>query len=127
MKIIRFIFCFLLAMFLCAFGCSSSKPTPDPLAGWTFRGFDYYLPPFQQHHYQLDKAITDDYQDFIAKNKLFLAGAVTGFYEDGTGQRAVEFEAFPPGENTSWHYVLIYNKENKRIKLIKYGYDRRMS
>jgi hypothetical protein len=114
-------------MFLCGFGCSSSKPTPDPLAGWTSRGFDDYLPSLQRHHYQLDKAITDDYQDFIKKNNLILSGAITGFYEDGTGQHAVEFIAFPHGENATWNYVLIYDKENQRIKVIKYGYTRYQS
>jgi hypothetical protein len=127
MKIIQFIFCFLLAIFLCGFGCSTSKPTPDPLAGWTLRQFDDFAPPSERHHYQLDKMITDDYQDFLKKNSLDTT-AITGFYEDGTGQRAVEFEAFEIGPNvktseinTSWHYVLIYDKENKRIKTIKYG------
>jgi hypothetical protein len=103
-----------------------SQPT-DPLAGWTSRGFDDYLPSLQRHHYHLDKAITDDYQNFIEKNKLDLFGAITGFYEDGTGQHAVEFEAFPDKQNATWHYVIIYDKENKRVKVIKYGYRRFVS
>jgi len=124
MSITQSTFRILLAMFICGFGCSTSKPTPDPLVGWTSRGFDDYLPSLQRHHYQLDKAITDDYQDFIKKNNLDLMGAITGFLEDGTGQHAVRFEAFPPNQNATWTYVLIYNKENKRIKVMKYGYRR---
>jgi hypothetical protein len=58
---------------------------------------------------------------------LHLFGAITGFYEDGAGQHAVEFVAFPPDENATWNYVLIYDKENKRIKEIKYGYTRYQS
>jgi hypothetical protein len=102
---------------------ASSHQPPDPLAGWTFRGFDDFLPSHQRHHYQLDKAITDDYQDFIAKNKLDTLSAITGFYEDGTGQHAIEFEAFNSG-NTSWQYALIYDKEDKRIKVIRYNQRR---
>ncbi|MBW8864770.1 MAG: hypothetical protein JF609_07580 [Verrucomicrobia bacterium] len=104
--------------------CSTSKPTPDPLAGWTFRTFDQFEPPSGQHHYHLDKTISDDYQDFIAKNKLSLVGAITGFYEDMTGQHAVRFEAIPPDAYSSWTYVLIYDKQNHRVKIIKYDEHR---
>jgi len=125
MKIIQFIFCFLLALFLCGFGCTSSKPTPDPLAGWIFKPFPgSELPPYGHNTNHLDKVIIDDYQDFIAKSRLLLRGGIAGFYEDGTGQHAVEFEAFTPDVYEAWHYVLIYDRENKRIKLIKYGRTR---
>jgi hypothetical protein len=103
--------------------CSAPKPTPDPLAGWTFKPFPgSELPPFANNTNHLDKAIIDDYQDFITNNKLILFGAMGGYFEDGNGQHAVEFTAFPPDSNSTWNYVIIYNKENKRIKLIKYGY-----
>ena len=46
------------------------------------------------------------------------------FFEDGMGQHAVEFEAFEHKKNASWHYVLIYDKQNKRINIIKYDYAR---
>jgi hypothetical protein len=104
-------------VFFLAVGCATIN---DPLAGWTYRGFVDYLPSLQQHHYHLDQVITDDYQDFITKKKLS-AHPVTGFYEDGFGQHAVEFTAFPPDQNVSCQYVLIYNKDNKRIKIIRYG------
>jgi hypothetical protein len=128
MKIIQFAVYFLLAMFLCGFGCSSFKPTPDPLASWTFKPFPGdELPPYGHNTNHLDKVIIDDYQSFINTNKLIGGGGPAGFYEDGTGQHAVEFVAFPPGENATWNYVLIYNKENQRIKVIKYGYTRYQS
>jgi hypothetical protein len=128
MKIIQFIVCFLLAMFLCGFGCSSSKLTPDPLASWTFKPLPgWETPPYGHNTNHLDKAISDDYQDFIAKNNLRLFGAITGFYEGGTRQHAVEFTAFPPDSNATWNYVLIYDTTNKRIKLIKYGYTKYQS
>ncbi|HEY1661291.1 MAG TPA: hypothetical protein VGI03_02640 [Verrucomicrobiae bacterium] len=119
------------AMLVLGFGCNTSKPTPDPLTGWTFRGFDDYEPSSERHHYQLDNAITDDYQDFIKTNNLDTMGAITGFYEDGTGQHAIEFEGMLVGPNSrgeiSWHYVLIYNKDNKRVKTTKYNRTRYQS
>jgi hypothetical protein len=115
MKIIQFTVCFLLAMFLCGFGCSSPKPTPDPLAGWQLD----FSPPGPG-----DKIIEKDYQDYIqklpAKDKNYVGPIF--YYKDGTGQHAVGMEIFVKGENASWHYLLIYDKENKRIKAIRYGY-----
>ncbi|HXE41952.1 MAG TPA: hypothetical protein VN516_02920 [Candidatus Baltobacteraceae bacterium] len=112
MKIIQLIFCSLLTMFLCGFGCSSSKPTPDPLAGWHFC--------FSQDPKDLGKIILADYQDYIQKlppeEKKFVG--TTHTFEDGTGQHAVRIEIGLNG--TWWEHVLIYDKDNKRIKLIKY-------
>ncbi len=53
--------------------------------------------------------------------------AVIDLLEDGTGQHAVSIEIFEKHKNASWHYVLIYDKENKRMRVIKYGYTRYMS
>jgi hypothetical protein len=103
-------------------GCAT---TTNPLAGWTFRPFQgYEPPPYGQNYYHLDQSIIDDYQDFIKKKGIVTAGAITGFFEDGTGQRAVEFDAFEHHEFDSWRYVLIYNKENQRIKVIRYDHRR---
>ncbi|HEY3931536.1 MAG TPA: hypothetical protein VGM58_04120 [Verrucomicrobiae bacterium] len=113
MKIIQLTFCSLLAMFLCGFGCSSSKltsPTPDPLAGWQV---DQKGEPNQ--------AIVNDYQNYIHTLSLEeqkYAGPIF-FYKDGTGQYAVEIQIGLNG--TSWVHVLIYDKDNKRIKAIKYS------
>jgi hypothetical protein len=98
-------------MFLCGFGCSSSKPTPDPLAGFHFSSLD---------NLHSNKAIMDDYQDYIQKLSLEerkLVGIVW-FFENGTGQYAVKIEIDLHG--TEWEHVLIYDKDNKRIKTIKY-------
>lgn len=81
-------------------------------------------PPYGHNTNHLDNLITDDYQDFIATNKLRLFGAITGYFENATGQHAVEFTAFPPNENATWTYILIYDKQNKRIKIMQYGYTR---
>jgi hypothetical protein len=106
MKMMQFIVCFLLAMFLCGFGCSSSKPTPDPLAGWK-----------TDFHEQPSQAIEKDYHDYIQKENL--AGAIAHFLEDGTGQHAITLQVGING--TVWQHVLIYDKDNKRIKTIKYA------
>jgi hypothetical protein len=110
--------CILLAAVFWTAGCATNS---NPIEGWTFRQFDAFSPPYDQHHYHLDEAISEDYQDFITNNKLYTLGAVTGFYEDGTGQHAIAFEAFPPNQNATWHYVLIYDRGNKRTRTKKYG------
>jgi len=115
---------FLTTMLIIGSGCTTPKPMPDPLAGWTFRQFDDFAQPSGRHHYQLNKAVEDDCKTFISTNHLNTLGAITGYFEDGKGQTAVEFEAFPPNQNASWHYVLIYDKKNIRIKMVKYGYHK---
>jgi uncharacterized protein YceK len=40
------------------------------------------------------------------------------FYEDGTGQHAVSF--IIPHDGTDWGYALIYDKNNKRVKAVRY-------
>lgn len=104
-------------------GCGQS----DPLAGWIFRPFDEAVPLADQKHYHLDKAVVDDYQAFIKENRLSPNGALTGFYEDGAGQHAVSFEANPYDQNSTWRYTLIYDKNNKRIKVTKSDYHRYQS
>ncbi len=124
MKITRFIFCFLLAMFLCGFGCSSPKPIPDPLAGWQK---NYKSWPDAQ-------AIEKDYQDYLKSLgiKPLKAGAAViyasddgsedvgsiEYFEDGTGQHAVKITISV--NHAVWEHILIYDKDNKRIKTIKY-------
>jgi hypothetical protein len=114
MKITRFTFCFLLAVFLGGFGCSSSRPTPDPLTG-------FHVSDLKNLH--SNKAITDDYQDYIQKlspEERKYTGPIS-FFEDGTGQHAVVIEVALNG--TVWNHVLFYDKDNKRTKVMKYvGY-----
>ena len=113
MKITQFIFSFLLVIFLCGFGCSSSKPTPDPLAGWQ-----------KAYGEDPDQAIEKDVQDYIQnlppKQKGYIGTQF--FYKDGNGQHAVSIEIFEGNKNASWQHLLIYDKEDKRIKVIRYGH-----
>jgi hypothetical protein len=110
MKIIQFIVCCLLAMFLCGFGCSSSKPTLDPSEGWKAIGFE-----------SPNKAITDDYQGFIEKLKQKypeLYVTETDFFEDGKGQHAVKL-TIETKPRVYVEDILIYDKSYERIKVIE--------
>jgi hypothetical protein len=114
------LFTLLAAVFLIV-GCATTDPLADSSVNWTFKpfpGFEFGPQGHNTNH--LDRAIIDDYEGYIKKHDLFTVGAITGFYEDGAGQHAVKFRAsyaLAPAR----YYVLIYNKENKRIKVIKYG------
>jgi len=103
------VFLMLMAIFFCGFGCSSSKPAPDPLAGWKL--------DFSR---QTNQVIVDDYKSYIeklpSKQKGFI-GSVHGFV-DATGQHAVDISIGVNGR--WWRHILIYDQENKRIKVISY-------
>ena len=110
MKIIQFTFFFiLLATSICWTGCEMFASHTNPLAGW------------HSASKNPDKIIEKDYQDYIQKlspeERKFMA--YTEFFEDGTGQHAIKITI---GLNhTNWRHVLIYEKDNKRIKTIKYS------
>jgi hypothetical protein len=96
--------------------CSAPKPTPDPLAGWKL---DFKKP---------DQAVIKDYQDYIHNlppNESGFYHGPASLYEDGTGQHAFKFESYE--NNEDWSHVLIYDRENKRIKTLKYNNGRIMS
>ena len=104
------IFLALMTMFICGCGCN---PPPDPLVGWQ-----------KAYGEEPNQTIENDFHDYIqnlpAKDNNHVGPIF--YYKDGTGQHAINMEIFVKGENASWHYVIIYDKENKRVKAIKYGY-----
>jgi len=118
MNLSRFTSCILLVAFVWVSGCAPQ--TPDPLAGWRLC--------YSQNPKDLGPAIMADYQDYMQKlspqDRSHIG--ITNTFEDGTGQHAISIEVFVTGD-TSWRYALIYSKENKRIKVVKYGYSRIMS
>jgi hypothetical protein len=65
-------------------------------------------------------AIDKDYHDFISKLSLLPQDFIIqqNYLEDGTGQYAVTIQVGRKG--TYWTYVLIYDQNSKRIKVIKY-------
>jgi len=121
MSIFRFTFCILLVASVLAAGCSCSatKPAADPLTGF--------------HHadeadMDKNKAITDDYKDYIQKlsrkEKQYLGPIL--YFGDGTGQHAVQIET-DIGGKACWYHILFYDKDNKRTKVVKYFYGRYIS
>src|SRR5580698_11606395 len=112
MKIIQFIFCFLLTAIVLVAGCATQKPTPDPLTGWKILGGNHYD--------KIDKSIVDDYQDYIrklpAEESYYAKGSAVWFFEDGTGQHAVKIEI--PLNGAYSEHVLFYDKNNIRTKVI---------
>jgi hypothetical protein len=107
-------FLFLLAAVVWNIGCAGFVHHSDPLAGWNV-DFDH----------QPDQVIVIDYQDYIQKlpAKQREAAYIKHFYKDGTGQHAVQIEVGINGiVNGTWReHVLIYNKDDKRVKVMKYA------
>src|ERR1700693_74729 len=95
------------AMLISGCSCSAPKPEPDPLAGWQI---DFKQP---------DPVIEKDRQDYIQKlpsdEKKYASWGY--YYKDGTGQHAVVIEV--DLKPNAWNHVLIYDEDNKRIKVIK--------
>ena len=116
--IIKYSNCFGLALALCVVmisGCiySAPKPVPDPLEGWQK---DYSSPG------PSDKIIEQDYQNYIQQLSPEEKGSlpnVNGYFKDGTGQHAVSIIIGINGR--WWRHILTYDKDNKRIKTIKYA------
>jgi hypothetical protein len=117
MSVTRLIFCALLVAFVWVVGCAAPKPAPDPLSGWT-RCWSQDPKDFDM--------ISADYRAYINSlpQELQVGVCAVEYLEDGTGQHAVRIEI---GQNgIDWGHVLIYDRDDKRIKVIKYviGYYR---
>ena len=101
-------------MIISGCSCSAPKPTPDPLAGFHWSSLV---------NLDNNKSITDDYKAYIQtlspEEKKYLGPSPISYFEDGTGQHAVQIEIGLNG--TTWEHVLIYDKDNKRIRTIKYA------
>jgi hypothetical protein len=117
-KINRLIFSYLLAAIVLTVGCVGFVHHSDPLAGWHVSDLI---------NLDSNKAISDDYRAYISKlspnEKKYLAQVF--YFEDGTDQHAVRISILLNG--TGWAHILIYDKENKRIRVIKYAASRYMS
>jgi len=99
-------------------GSRGSKCTTKPFVDWYSYG---------DIRFHFVKSVTDDYQEYITKNKLVMPNGFDVYYENQTGKYAVTFEAFLPNQNASQRYALIYDKNNRRIKVVKYDYHRYQS
>ena len=89
--------------------CSAPKPTPDPLTGWQI---DFNEQPNQ--------VIVNDYKNYIKQLPLQegYTATVDGWLKDGTGQHAIKIRVGTHGPD--WEHILIYDKDNRRIKTVKY-------
>jgi hypothetical protein len=99
----------LLTVFVWVAGCAT-QPHPDPLAGWQ-----------GDFNEQPDQAIEIDYHDYIQTLPLEerkYAG-VSDWLKDGKGQHSIVITIGLNG--TWWRHVLIYDKNDKRIEVIKYS------
>ena len=124
MNATRFTFCLLVAVLASVTGCVT-KPRSNPLEGWKLS--------WSHDPNQLNKAISDDYQNYIQKlppqERARVIESNIWFLEDLTGQHAVKIsiplEGFWSG--IWWDHILIYDRNNKRIKTIKYKSGRYLS
>ena len=92
-------------------GCVT-QPNPDPLGGWK--------PLYGREEEKVDAGIRDDYQSYIQKlpngeERV----APTFLFEGPSGQHAMKMTSGANG--TVWVHILIYDKDNKRIKTIRYA------
>jgi hypothetical protein len=90
-------------------GCERFANHTNPVAGWQvdFKG-------------EPSKAVEKDYQDYLQKlpsSERPYAG-VQSWLTDGTGQHAIVIAVALNG--TDWGHVLIYDQNDKRIKVVKY-------
>jgi hypothetical protein len=114
----------LCTMLILVGGCVT-KPRPDPLEGWKLS--------WRQDPTLVNKAIRDDYEDYIqklpAKERRFVSESSIRFFENTTGQRAVRISIPLPGfwSGIWWDHILIYDTKNKRIKVLKYKSGRYLS
>jgi hypothetical protein len=110
----------LLAASVLASGCGtvppypagSALPGPNPIVGWAAS--------WSQDLGKLDKAIRDDYQDYISKlsREERMSMGPVGISEDGLGRHAITIQIAWYG--TDWAHVLFYDKDNKRVKVTRY-------
>jgi hypothetical protein len=121
MKITKLSFC-LLILFSVS-GCATGR---NALQGWKADQKAHGGCPF-------DKSVCDDYKHYIDKlssdQKAILRDWDISFYEDGSGRHAVMIRNVRKlgwVYNYTYNHVLIYDKSNRRIKVIRYRTGRYM-
>ena len=97
-------------------GCFSPKSTSDPLASYHWTSLS---------DLENNKAITEDSKNYI---QTLTPGQRRGYslnyYANGTGKHAVEIIIVEKGTiTTRWKHILIYDRDNKRTKTLKYVND----
>jgi hypothetical protein len=98
-------------------GCVSPKNPVPASQGWTVM--------FNQDVRKLHQDIREDYHSYIqqlpARERNQLTESDMHFLRNANGQHAVSFDIGRPGfwGDVIWTHVLIYDANNKRIKVIK--------
>lgn len=69
---------------------------------------------------QLDPAIAKDCNDYISHlpEEDKKTASIEGYFKDGKGGHAVKIRVGTHGPD--WEHILIYDRQNRRIKVIKY-------
>ena len=118
----------IIAIFALCSSCSTMfmanwPPSVDPLKGWNsweeydetshpamygYHGTILVQRPLPQKHSPLDKAIKDDYQNYLHEHPSNVI-EIPLFYEDGTGQHAVKIEV-ETYDRDEIVYIFIYDK-----------------
>jgi hypothetical protein len=101
--------CILFAVLLVSASCATSHP--DPLAGYHFADLK---------DFNANKAIKEDYDSYVQKLTSKTGGFVGSFdyLTDDKGLHAINIKL---GVNGTWYeHILIYDQDNKRIKVIKF-------
>lgn len=100
-------------IFVALSSCSTPIRHSDPLANWS-----------ADLDHQPSQAIVDDYHAYIQSlpSRERRYAGIIHFFRDGKGGHAITIEI--PLNNVRWRHVLIYDKEDKRIKVIKYASGR---
>jgi hypothetical protein len=102
-----------LAVSFLAVGCVAPKPVSEPMSGWN------RLPDRDQ---SLNKSLIDDCQSYVRPLRAeghFIDDSDIWFFQNGSGQHAIEIEMTT--DRRQLVHVLIYDKNDKRIKVIKYA------
>ncbi len=104
MSIVRFASFILASQLL--IGCAVFASHTNPVADWSV---DYGHEP--------SKAIDNDFQSYLRTLSLDQRKSMGGlqYLTDGNGQHAIKFETGQHG--TSWGHVLIYDREDKRVRV----------
>jgi hypothetical protein len=88
MTVTRAVSCLLSAALFCVLGCTTSKPTPNALAGWRTAWKE-----------QPDQAVERDFQQYVQSlpPEEKMASKPGSYLEDGTGQHALVLEVAVKG------------------------------
>jgi hypothetical protein len=117
MNLTRISLCISLVALVCSTGCIPVAVHPmqvfsrhsNPIEGWKSVNFKEKPSP----------AIEKDYHDFLNYERPpGFVGAIIGYLEDGNGNHAISIEI---GNNGTYRTcVLIYDRNDKRIRKVKY-------